>query len=85
MVWPVMPLAASMHRKALSWAISSSFTRRCSGALAWAVAQAKARHVVRVQVGDRVWTRGPGDSALTWHTADEPIPSSQVRVTLHQG
>ena len=33
-----MPDAASEHKNALSWAISSSVTRRCSGALAWAVA-----------------------------------------------
>lgn len=52
---------------------------------AWAVAQAKARNVRTVQVGDRVWTRDRGDAAMSWDDADEPVPGSQVRVTLHGG
>nr|WP_246297297.1 hypothetical protein [Janibacter cremeus] len=50
---------------------------------AWAVAQAKARNVLTVQVGDRRWTRDAGDAAMSWGDADEAVPSSQVRVTLH--
>lgn len=52
---------------------------------AWAVAQAKARNVRTVQVGDRVWTRDRGDAAMSWDDADEPVPGPQVRVTLHGG
>ncbi|WP_338750730.1 hypothetical protein [Janibacter alittae] len=52
---------------------------------AWAVAQAQARNIVSVQVGDRRWTRDAGDVAMSWGDADEAVPSSQVRVTLHGG
>lgn len=52
---------------------------------AWAVGQAKARNVVRVQVGDREWVRGAGDGAMQWRDADEPVPAGQVRVSLHEG
>ena len=62
MVWPVMPLAASMHRKALSWAISSSFTRRCSGALAWAVAMSSSKLAMPEAARVRI---GPGETACT--------------------
>lgn len=51
----------------------------------WAVAQAKARNVTSVQVGDREWTRGAGASAMRWGDADDPIPAGSVRVTLHEG
>lgn len=50
---------------------------------AWAVAQAKARNVVSVQVGGRQWVRSAGDDAMSWGDADEAVPSAQVRVTLH--
>lgn len=52
---------------------------------AWAVGQAKARNVVAVQVGDRRWTRGGGDDAMTWSDADTPVAAGQVVITLHQG
>lgn len=52
---------------------------------AWAVAQAKARNVISVQVGDRRWIRDAGDVAMSWSDADEAVPSSEVRVTLHGG
>lgn len=51
---------------------------------AWAVAQAKARNITRVQVGDRVWTRGSGDSAMEWGSADA-APATHVVITLHEG
>ena len=51
---------------------------------AWAVAQAKARNITRVQVGDRVWTRGSGDSAMEWRTTDA-APATHVVITLHEG
>lgn len=50
----------------------------------WSVAQAKARNVTSVQVGDREWRRGGGSSAMQWHEADDSIPARSVRVTLHQ-
>ena len=50
---------------------------------AWSVAQAKARNVVRVQVGDRVWSRGPGDTAMQWSSADDPVPDDRVIITLN--
>lgn len=52
---------------------------------AWAVGQAKARNVVAVQVGDRRWTRGGGDDAMTWSDANTPVAAGQVVITLHQG
>lgn len=52
---------------------------------AWSVAQAKARNVTSVQVGDREWTRGAGDSAMQWREADDPVAATEVRVTLHEG
>lgn len=51
---------------------------------AWAVAQAKARNITRVQVGDRVWTRDSGDSAMEWGSADA-APATHVVITLHEG
>lgn len=51
---------------------------------AWAVAQAKARNITSVQVGDRVWTRGSGDSAMEWGSADA-APATHVVITLHEG
>ncbi len=52
---------------------------------AWSVGQAKARNVVRVQVGDREWVRGSGDDAMRWGAAAEPVADTQVVVTLHEG
>lgn len=52
---------------------------------AWAVGQAKARNVVAVQVGDRRWTRGGGDDAMTWSDAETPVAAGQVVITLHEG
>lgn len=51
---------------------------------AWAVAQAKARNITSVQVGDRVWTRDSGDSAMEWGSADA-APATHVVITLHEG
>lgn len=65
--------------------VSATDDRHAWAVGAWAVAQAKARNVVAVQVGDRQWTRGGGESALQWRSADEPLPSAQVRITLHEG
>lgn len=68
----VISVRASDER--LAWAVG-----------AWAVAQAKARNVRSVQVGDRRWTREMGDGAMSWGDADEALPASEVRVTLHGG
>ncbi|WEV78089.1 hypothetical protein O9K63_16110 [Janibacter cremeus] len=68
----VISVRASDER--LAWAVG-----------AWAVAQAKARNVRSVQVGDRRWTREMGDGAMSWGDADEAVPASEVRVTLHGG
>ena len=65
--------------------VNASDDRHAWAVGSWAVAQAKARNVVTVQVGDRQWERGAGDSAMQWRSADEPLPSTQVRVRLHEG
>ena len=64
--------------------VNASDDRHAWAVGAWAVAQASARQVVTVQVGDQEWERGPGSSAMEWRTADEALPSTQVRVVLHQ-
>ncbi|WP_277454616.1 hypothetical protein [Janibacter sp. DB-40] len=65
--------------------VRASDERRAWAVGAWAVAQAKARNVRSVQVGDRRWTRDMGDSAMSWGDADSALPASEVRVTLHGG
>lgn len=63
--------------------VEASDERHAWAVGAWSVAQAKARNVTSVQVGDREWTRGAGASAMQWREADDPIGDSSVRVTLH--
>lgn len=65
--------------------VSASDARHAWAVGAWSVAQAKARAVTSVQVGDREWTRGAGDSAMQWREADDPVPATSVRITLHGG
>ena len=65
--------------------VAASDTRHAWAVGAWSVAQAKARNVTSVQVGDREWTRGAGDRAMKWREADDPLPATEVRVTLHEG
>lgn len=65
--------------------ITAADSRHAWAVGSWSVGQAKARNVVRVQVGDREWVRGSGDDALQWHDADEPIEDTRVVVTLHDG
>ncbi|WP_435202864.1 hypothetical protein [Janibacter sp. GS2] len=65
--------------------VTAPDARRAWSVGAWSVAQAKARNVTSVQVGDRQWTRGAGDSAMQWRDADESLPATSVRVTLHGG
>lgn len=55
----------------LAWAVGS-----------WAVARAADTGAVRVVVGDREWRRGMEDSALTWHTVDDP-GTDATTVTIH--
>ena len=64
--------------------VEASDSRHAWAVGAWSVAQAKARNVTSVQVGDREWTRGAGASAMQWRDADEPIADDEVRVTLHE-
>lgn len=64
--------------------VGASDSRHAWAVGAWSVAQAKARNVTSVQVGDREWTRGAGASAMQWRAADEPIADDEVRVTLHE-
>ncbi|MGO1165572.1 MAG: hypothetical protein ACTMHL_03045 [Janibacter sp.] len=74
---------ATAEGRAIS--VTASDARHAWAVGAWSVAQAKARNVTSVQVGDRTWTRGAGDTAMQWRDADEPLPATSVRVTLHAG
>ena len=65
--------------------VTAPDARRAWSVAAWSVAQAKARNVVSVQVGEREWTRGGGDAAMQWRQAGEPLPETSVRVLLHEG
>lgn len=65
--------------------ITAADSRHAWAVGSWSVGQAKARNVVRVQVGDREWVRGSGDDAMQWRDADEPIEDTRVVVTLHEG
>ena len=49
---------------------------------AWSVAQAKARNVTSVRVGDRTWTRGAGKPSMQWSSSGEDA-GSRVTITLH--
>ncbi len=62
--------------------VRASDDRHAWGVGAWAVAQAKARQITRVQVADRVWERGRGKDAWEWQEADETVPTNQVVITL---
>ena len=64
--------------------VSASDSRHAWAVGSWSVAQAKARNVTSVQVGDREWNRGAGASAMQWREADDPIADTSVRVTLHE-
>ncbi len=48
----------------------------------WAVARAEAYGIDRVQVGDRVWQRGDGDSAKTWSVPATAAAPSAVTIRL---
>ncbi len=48
---------------------------------AWAVAHAEADGITSVTVGNRVWTRGRGSSALSWHPADTALAPTSVTIT----
>ena len=65
--------------------VDASSSRHAWAVGAWSVAQAKARNVTSVQVGDREWRRGAGSSAMQWHDADDPLPARSVRISLHRG
>ena len=65
--------------------VTATDDRHAWAVAAWSVAQAGARNVTSVQVGDRKWTRGPGDRAMQWHESGDTLPASSVRVILHDG
>lgn len=64
--------------------VEASDARHAWAVGSWAVAQAKARNVVQVRVGEMEWTRGAGDRAMSWDEAEEPLESATVRVHLHE-
>jgi len=47
----------------------------------WAVAQAEARGITSVTVGNRSWTRARGEEAWSWHPATRPVTPTSVRIT----
>ncbi len=62
--------------------VTASDERHAWAVGAWAVAQAKARNVTEVTVGDRTWSR-EGEDPMSWHKSDDPAPTGRVVVTLN--
>lgn len=65
--------------------VEATHARHAWAVGSWAVAQAKARNVVRVRVGEMEWTRGAGDRAMAWDEAEDPLDPATVRIHLHAG
>ena len=63
--------------------VTASDARHAWAVGAWAVAQAEARSITAVTVGDRTWSREGGDP-MSWDDADDPAPSGRVVITLHR-
>lgn len=63
--------------------VDASGEERAWGVGAWAVAQAQARQITAVQVGEREWRRGGGRDALEWRDAAEPVAATRVVITLN--
>lgn len=75
-------LGLSVTQRGRTLVVQAGGTREAWGVAAWAVAKAEEHQVTRVQVGDRVWTRGKARDAAEWQPADDLLPGTRVTVAL---